>query len=433
MGYALAGAGDGDSPLQMGLDAKHALSPTVTGALTLNPDFRNVEQSVTSVDFTYTEQYRPDSRPFFQDGSGYFPGSDLFYTSEIGELDVGAKVYGRIGNYSIGALSARNLGVADYSIVAFGREWPEKGSIRLRGIEANTPDAHNTVGDISATYRVYDKREQKINLDAGLTTSRLGTDVSKRFEASLGQSSRPRTLGWSIGHEVIDPDYDPILSYVPENGLARWHIWTGVGDQFSDGKVNHWTTDFSADMAEYTSRRPYYAGATLSGHVHWQNGDAIYVDLAASGRHPDDAPDSRVYDDKVIRLRYRWASNDLYRQGNARFSFGRQAGGSYLYWQFDRGWLLTDRLSMNASYEYSRISEPSPDAYSSGQLIATMAYDLDNDRTIAGRVVSTAGKANLYLAFRQRVRSGTDVYVIFGDPNAETTRNSILLKLIRPL
>ena len=76
---------------------------------------------------------------------------------------------------------------------------------------------------------------------------------------------------------------------------------------------------------------------------------------------------------------------------------------------------------------------PSPNAYSASQLISTLAYDLDNERTLAGRLVAQKGKTNFYLAYKQRVRMGMDAYVIFGDPNAESTRSSFALKLVSML
>ncbi len=132
-------------------------------------------------------------------------------------------------------------------------------------------------------------------------------------------------------------------------------------------------------------------------------------------------------------MRYRWDADDLYRESNLELALGKRAGGDYLYYSFDRGWLLTDKLSVKGSYEFSRIKPPSPEAYSSDQLIATVAYDIDNERTLAGRLISRKGKTNFYMAYKQRVRSGMDVYVIYGDPNAESTRSSLLLKLIRLL
>lgn len=427
MGYSLLGIGDGDSPTRLGFDAKHALTPTVTGAFTLNPDFRNVEQDVDSVDFTYTERWLPDSRPFFQEGSSYFPGSDIFYTRRIGDIDMGGKVYGKYGDYSLAALHARKFGRDDYSVVSVVREWPNRAMLYLRDVLCNTAEyGSDNATSLSGGYTLYDRRGQKVDFSGGLLMTGLASDSgkSKSYEFRLGSYGRPRTLEWSIGREVVDPDFAPYLGYVPEADLDIWRLGLEFRDVPSRGAINHWYTDLSASLADHTDGSLFYNAVVLSGHIHWQDQTAAYLDLISSHRPP--------YRDQVARMRYRWASRDLYRGTDIEVGLGRRAGGSYLYYGLERGWLLTDRLSLQTAYEYSRIKYPSPEAYSSGQFIGTLSYDIDTERTLAGRLISRDEGTNFYLAYKQRVRAGMDVYVIFGDPNAETTKTSVLVKLIRP-
>ena len=139
------------------------------------------------------------------------------------------------------------------------------------------------------------------------------------------------------------------------------------------------------------------------------------------------------YHDAIARAGYQWGTNDLYKSGGFNAGIGRQAGGDYSYWSLGQGWPIGDKLSIQASYEFARIGEPSPDAFNSHQIVASAAYDFDNERTVGGRLISREGKTNLYLAFKQRVSTGTDIYLIFGDPNADSTRSSVTIKLSRLL
>lgn len=425
MGYSLAGVGEGDVPTRLGLDIKHAITPTFTGALTFKPDFRNVEQQVDSVDFTYTEQWLPESRPFFLEGGSYFPGSSLFYPRRIGDIDLGGKIYGKYGDFNLAALHARRFGEEDYTVLSVGHEWPSRATLYLRGVQSNAPGVDNTVAHASAWYNLYDRNDQAIDFTAELSTSASGSSTGKKLDFSLHEHGRPRTLEWSIGYQVIDPDFDPYLGYVPEKDIRVWHVSAELSDHLSKGNMNHWRTELSAAFADRTDGSLYYNSVAFDAHCHWQNATAAYLDLVTSHRPP--------YHDRMVRMRYRWDADDLYRESNLELALGKRAGGDYLYYSFDRGWLLTDKLSVKGSYEFSRIKPPSPEAYSSSQLIATLAYDIDNERTLAGRLISRKGKSNFYMAYKQRVRSGMDVYVIYGDPNAESTRSSLLLKLIRLL
>ena len=40
---------------------------------------------------------------------------------------------------------------------------------------------------------------------------------------------------------------------------------------------------------------------------------------------------------------------------------------------------------------------------------------------------------DIYFSFSQQVRAGTDVFLLFGDPNSPKTRGKVTLKLVHPL
>ena len=78
-----------------GLDAKVGLSSAVTAALTINPDFGQIEADPSQVNLTANESYFAERRPFFLEGSEIFQfgigtgdgpggGDTLFYSRRIG-------------------------------------------------------------------------------------------------------------------------------------------------------------------------------------------------------------------------------------------------------------------------------------------------------------------------------------------------------------
>lgn len=427
MAYSLLGTGESNSPRRVGLDIKHSLSPTMTGVLSVNPDFRNVEQQVQSVDFTYTERYLSDSRPFFQEGIDYFPDSQIFYSRRIDEIDAGAKVSGMMGNYGIGFLHARNFGTDDNTAMQVVRRWPARGYLGVAGVRSNVSGSERLSGALFGQYRLYDRNDRRIELGTDYFSAdrASGRGHGGYFHTSVSSSGPPRTLEWGFGHSVIDSDFEPYLGFVPEKGIKTWNVFTGLGDDPSSGKVHDWGIDLSAYKADHQDGSLYYEGISFGADMDWVNGVGIDIGMGITHRPP--------YRDQTIGMGFGWNRNDLYKSGYLDVSLGRLAGGSYLSYEIGQGWNIGDKLSLQMNYEHSRIREPSPNAYSASQLIAGISYDLNDERTIGGRLVSEEGNTNLFLTFRQRVRSGTDVWLIFGDPNADTTRSSILLKLIRPL
>src|SRR5205807_624224 len=122
----------------MGLDLKYALTPGLTLTTTINPDFGQVEADPAVVNLSAFETFFAERRPFFVEGSGNFQFdldcgdgqcNGLFYSRRIGRSPQGAdnlpsgddiftavppqttiigaaKLTGRIGKYSIGAMQA---------------------------------------------------------------------------------------------------------------------------------------------------------------------------------------------------------------------------------------------------------------------------------------------------------------------------------------
>lgn len=120
----------------VGVDLKYALTPGLTLTATANPDFGQVEADPAVVNLDAFETFFQERRPFFVEGSGRFQlnidcndgqCTGLFYSRRIGRapqasarLGAGeystaptsatiigaAKLSGRVGRFSVGALSA---------------------------------------------------------------------------------------------------------------------------------------------------------------------------------------------------------------------------------------------------------------------------------------------------------------------------------------
>jgi hypothetical protein len=91
-----------------GLDARYAFSQTVSGNLTVNPDFATVEADQEQINLTRFELNLPEKRNFFLEGREiYSQRIQLFYTRRIGDIYGGAKLYGKAGGFEFSALSAQ--------------------------------------------------------------------------------------------------------------------------------------------------------------------------------------------------------------------------------------------------------------------------------------------------------------------------------------
>ena len=115
-----AAAAPGRVSAKAGADAKVPVFPTLTADLTLNTDFAQVEADQQVINLTRFPVFFPEKREFFLESSGLFAlgtpeNAQLFYSRRIG-LDTagapvpilgGARVYGKLGPWAVGALDAR--------------------------------------------------------------------------------------------------------------------------------------------------------------------------------------------------------------------------------------------------------------------------------------------------------------------------------------
>jgi hypothetical protein len=134
---------DGD----VGLDAKYAVTQNLVADLTYNTDFAQVEADEQQINLTRFSLFFPEKREFFLENrdtfsfGGVTTGGDapvLFYSRRIGleagravPLDLGGRLTGRVGPYTIGALNIQTDDLAGTAVVP-GVDATNFSVIRLR-------------------------------------------------------------------------------------------------------------------------------------------------------------------------------------------------------------------------------------------------------------------------------------------------------------
>ena len=117
-----------DLDADVGIDVKYGVSQNLTADFTLNTDFAQAEADEQQINLTRFSLFFPEKREFFLENAGLFAfggagtgpfggGGDtpvLFYSRRIGlnegqavPIDVGGRLTGRVGPFSVGALNIR--------------------------------------------------------------------------------------------------------------------------------------------------------------------------------------------------------------------------------------------------------------------------------------------------------------------------------------
>ncbi len=262
---------------RVGLDAKVVLKDALTLDLALNPDFSQVESDAPQV--TTNQRYEvvyPEKRPFFLDNANYFATPEqLFFSRRIADPSLGARLTGRIGNWTIGALMAddrapgeralstdpRHGRQSPVGVVRIQREFQRNSRVYNVAGMATTQDfasTHNLVFSVDTRLQVLPNwffRGQAMTSDtrmadgkrlAGpayvaewshsgrhLVSTTRYTDRSPDFRAQLGYFNRvdirelTHTAGYNwrpVGRTVqsYGPEFRGMINYDRQNRLQDW-------------------------------------------------------------------------------------------------------------------------------------------------------------------------------------------------------------------
>ncbi len=427
MPFSLVEVG-GVGRITSGLDIKRTFDNNVVTALTIRPDFKTIEQAVDSVDFSYNPRYIQDRRPFFAEGSSYFGDSVLFYPHSIESIDIGGKVFGKVGVHKFGVLSFADMG--DFSSNYLTYRWEPNNRWSIGGDLFN----YDGFGE--------DTRMAKLEITHGDQARRysMGLGYRRSFDRTheYGDGSylniyysnwgAQRRLGYAFGYDDISPDFSSPVGYINDPGRRGMWWQSSFYDRFDSGSLLGYGCDYGGSYAGKYGGGLFDKGHWLSGYVSFRNHTGFDFRIDNQIRPPDR--------NHTTGFGCWWRNDDLYRSGSFGYRWGRQDSADYGFFTFNQGFRLSERLSAHISTEHLRMNY-APDSgeedVSRDQIVCSVAYDITSERGIGLGYRHQEGKSNLFLTYRQQVRFGTDIFILYGDPNSLTSRNRLSLKLVRVL
>jgi hypothetical protein len=192
----------GDAEPALGVDAKLVLRDTLALDLTLNPDFAQVESDAAQVTTNQRfEVFFPERRPFFIENAGYLETPlDLVFTRRIADPRAGARLTGKAGAGTIGALAVNDEAPgrleaagsplrgesADVGILRVTRDVSSQSSVGVLLTERRFGEGVNRVGGVDARLRLDDTWVAEQH---AVTSSRAGR------RRSPGGAAGPRGSG----------------------------------------------------------------------------------------------------------------------------------------------------------------------------------------------------------------------------------------------
>lgn len=240
-----------------GLDVKYALTQGLSSDLTVNTDFAQVEADEQQVNLTRFSLFFPEKREFFLENQGTFAfggvqlGSNfngnnnnstapiLFYSRRIGlnrgrvvPLDVGGRVTGRVGRYTLGLLTTRT-GAEDptltlaspatsFSVVRVRRDVLRRSSIGLIATDRSVAQGsagRNLAYGVDGSFTFVTSLNLNTYWARTETRGTHGDDTSYRVDLNYNGDR----YGLQLERLAVGDDFNPELGFIRRDDMVRSH------------------------------------------------------------------------------------------------------------------------------------------------------------------------------------------------------------------
>lgn len=415
--YVLPGIKDGEFTFRSGLDARVTLTPDLTAVGSLNPDFNTIEGAVESIQFSRAERFIQEKRPFFLEGQNYLsPGTRFndigayFYSRRIPTFDLGTKVYGKVTPVdSVGFLNTVTFGDRTDTAFRYKRDLSPTSDVgaffgqRQFGSDNNSVvmvDQHARFGKVGFESQF----AKTYGDDAGGGAVVLSANYQDLRNISVFQ------------YHTISEDFNIADGFIPYTGYRGWF---GFTDFFGPWRKGPWSSyDYGIygiawdhqDGSRY--QRGFGAFGTLTSRSDWRF--SVSQDYAVI--------DGTV--DSTYMVSATMGATNRFRKIGLGVTVGTLASEPSTYLTPNASVRLFRRLDL--AYSGALLNFQG----TTRQHVLTAGYEFSPTRSIGGRMVAVDADTNWYLFYRSAGGRGTDLYLIYGDPNTRTFSRKFQIKLV---
>ena len=233
----------------LGLDVKVGVTQGLTADFTVNPDFAQVEADEQQINLTRFSLFFPEKREFFLENQGIFGfggaatsgpqagASDtpiLFYSRSIGlsagrevPLDVGGRLTGRVGDFTLGALNIRadadravDVASTHFTVLRARRDILRRSSVGAmftgRSVAQQAPGSNEAYG-VDGIFGFYDDLTINTHWARTRTSGLDGNDTSYRGQLDYAGDR----YGLQLEHLLVGDDFNPGVGFVRRRDMRR--------------------------------------------------------------------------------------------------------------------------------------------------------------------------------------------------------------------
>ncbi|HEV2473823.1 MAG TPA: hypothetical protein VGS41_14200, partial [Chthonomonadales bacterium] len=417
--YTLTTTRDISPGFRGGLDARFTPTPELTAVGTINPDFATIEGALASIQFTRSQPFVPETRPFFLEGQNLFRGGNFntigsyFYSNQIPGFDVGAKLYGKLTPIdTIATLQTIDLGARSDFAARYRHDFSPTSNGGLYLLQKSARDDNNSVA-----VATQDARWGKLELssDWALSSGHLSGGDAK--EADILYEDKLDFVG--LGVAQVSPlfrDADGLIPFTGFYGLFPIAQWGALW------RKGHWRAFNVFAFPSYqwhTDGRPFQRGGNID--VNFTTRQDLNLDFNANYN----AYDSQI--DNTYGFGFTTNSSNRFRQWGLSLSVGRQADRPSFFISPIFSFRIFRKLDLSYAGAIQNLNGVSH------QHILSINYQISPTRSIGGRIVVQNAGFNPYFFLQKSGAAGVNYYLIIGDPNAIRFSRQIAFKVVKPL
>lgn len=396
-----------------GLDMKTALTDQINMVGSINPDFRNIENSILSLDFSRFERIAGETRPFFREGSQYRQ-TQTFLSQRISQFDAGINTYGRLDpKTSFSMLGTTQFGHESDLVLNVTNDPNPNTSIRATITDLERPGFSNKTHMIRFIQNYGPFSFFVRNM--GSQDTALGNGQQNDFNTTYSQNGFTSSVGWASS----DKSFSPKLGYVQEVDYSGPNAFFGYTRNFDRGTISDFDLNIFGLSYDHMDGSYYRKEFGSSASLTFRPGLNF-----SFGSYSADFQGSK---DRLYTYILTYPRGNPYNRIAVQFDEGIQAGQSYRSLSAVSAFRLNKKLQMTVREQHVDYMG------AADQMIVSANWDLGNYRSLGGRFVRQNDKINAYLAYQRSGNEGMEYFLILGDPNALTYRNALTLKVVVPV
>ena len=456
----------------VGVDLRYGVTQNLALDATYNTDFAQVEADQQQINLTRFNLFFPEKREFFLENQGLFAVGGvsstaagdtpiLFYSRRIGlhagrEIPIvgGARLTGRMGQWSVGALNMQAdeepdaaTQATNFTVLRLKRDVLRSSSIGLLATNRSKSEAGvggaQTYG-ADSTFRFFNSLDVNAYWAQTRTPTRGSAETSYRAQLDYNEDR----YGLQLEHLLVGDGFNPEVGFLRRDDIRRSYASARFSPrprQVSAIRRYSWTG--SITYIENLEGRVDYRDAGLDFGLEFQSGDRFGV-AANRGLEFVPAPfrlgeqatvPAGAYDFDLTKLSYN-VGQQRRLSGNISLERGAFYGGHRTTLGVSRGRVnVTSRLSAEPSYTVNWI-DIKQEVFTTHLLGSRVTYSISPLMFGSALVQYNSSTHTVALNARLRweYRPGSELFVVYneqrdtmGRPSIDGTSRALIIKINR--